>query len=994
MTSIYRQNDRWKSIVPSILEQIPTQYREDDSTFRLFIEAYFEWLEQEKNAVDRVYSLETIRDPDFGVLEFYSSLKKELAPLLPGDVVADRALLLKRISDFYRAKGRDGALQFFFKAVYGVDADIEYPLERLDQQPGFRPSGSASIRVNIEYTANPPASEFVGRTVFAYNTDDPDNDPAAVVVGTAIVQFIEEKTISATTYVELQLTNFTGEFPAGKVLRTEDTDPSLNNISGLIYSIVSGYRILDGGDGYVDGSVVAYTAPFSGQGFSAIVNKVRGSVFNVDVIEAGLGYQTAPSVTVVGDNLPSDPQASFSVNLGPNGEIDSVTVINAGDEYTNIDLILSGGNPQVPGRIRARLQGEILSLNVLDRGIDYDNVPVNNPLGYTFNGVPYGSGSNITFVLGTIPEQELGTQQSQASFTQNYNWLYGLGAGTGDFVVGQPVTQPDGNFTGIVSKWDPEKKLLYLEKNISGEFREDLLITQAVSSSSYEYNSIYSRPLLVDAGDNQKHVEYTYTIKTSITVNEYRSDLKKNAHVAGTQFIGVVSIITESGAPGVGQFDMRLYHYDLAAGPNTLTPNGRMKYRQLILNIFNNYYANIDDVRNIFISDIQDMEIEDYLEIPEGRQNDVIVDVANNADQLAFLHVTSSSFVTALKIFLNETLQTFENQEADFFEGLYIDFLARYNRSKGETTITDSDLVSFPERIVAIFTEILSSTFLEKGERENFISTILLAEQFFDFEQATYRASKIHDYQYSIVDQLDELTFDQFYEMYGDSNSHLKLILPIDVRSFNASSGFSAFNATATISLPAGYEEGDLFVLHAAYSENNNFGAPVGWTEFGTALATGGSWRNKVFYRIADGSEGASVTITFGENGRKTVSVYCIRKGTYDPSFAPEGTFSGSGNVSGITPAVPAPITPSWGGVDYLVILMAFQGGGSNVSIDLPYSDNVIQETATSSQGSSVVTSSACTTISETETFQPGNINYSGPFSYWGVWTVAVKPLV
>lgn len=132
------------------------------------------------------------------------------------------------------------------------------------------------------------------------------------------------------------------------------------------------------------------------------------------------------------------------------------------------------------------------------------------------------------------------------------------------------------------------------------------------------------------------------------------------------------------------------------------------------------------------------------------------------------------------------------------------------------------------------------------------------------------------------------------------------------VEATNTSSAASA--ASASVSLPTGIVSGNLLIALCVLFDDRTHTWPAGWTELYDADT--GSQSSSAAYRVADGSEGASITVNFG-GGSSASAHITMRISNY------QGTPEVGTAVGGIsTSPNPPSITPSWGSDDILVLAM------------------------------------------------------------------------
>jgi len=127
-------NNKISNIVSS---QLPSFVRDDHPNFVAFLEAYYEWMEQNGQTLDVTKNIGQYFDVDKSTGVFLEELQKTFLNALPNEVITDKNLFVKHIKDFYRAKGTEKAINFILRILFGADAgntsfyypkqDILYP---------------------------------------------------------------------------------------------------------------------------------------------------------------------------------------------------------------------------------------------------------------------------------------------------------------------------------------------------------------------------------------------------------------------------------------------------------------------------------------------------------------------------------------------------------------------------------------------------------------------------------------------------------------------------------------------------------------------------------------------------------------------------------------------------------------------------------------------------------------------------------------------------
>jgi len=127
-----------------VSRQIPEFIREDYPTFVAFVEAYYEYLQEQ--GVD----LSTARDIDETLDEFVLEFKKELAHNLP-NIVGDERFLLTHIKDQYLSKGSEASYKLLFKLLFGKNVELTYPGTQMLRASDGRWNQEISVFAQVDF---------------------------------------------------------------------------------------------------------------------------------------------------------------------------------------------------------------------------------------------------------------------------------------------------------------------------------------------------------------------------------------------------------------------------------------------------------------------------------------------------------------------------------------------------------------------------------------------------------------------------------------------------------------------------------------------------------------------------------------------------------------------------------------------------------------------------------------------------------------------------
>lgn len=280
-------------ISTQINSQVPFYIRNDHRTFVSFLEAYYEYLEQNGKFVREAKMLPDYMDIDTTTSDFAQYLYDEFLSGLPSSTLADKALILKNAKDFFRSKGSEKSVRFLMRAIFNEEVEFYYPKKDVLRASDGKWYIQKSLRVNatkVNNVANTDISAlelYVGRKITG-NTSG----------ASAIIEKVDRFYESGVQIDELTLSYIRGEFEDTETIFTyTGADTVTSNVyGGFISSIV----IHDGGSRYNVGDPVIFISSF-GSGACAVVGKVStGNLKSISVLTGGAGYQANDYLLISG----------------------------------------------------------------------------------------------------------------------------------------------------------------------------------------------------------------------------------------------------------------------------------------------------------------------------------------------------------------------------------------------------------------------------------------------------------------------------------------------------------------------------------------------------------------------------------------------------------------------------------------------------------------------------------------------------------------------
>jgi hypothetical protein len=181
-----------------INRQVPEFVREEYPLFISFLEAYYEFLENEQftngvsqhnDLISKSKDLRYVTDIDYSLDQFEQQFFDTFIPLLPKDTAVSKEFLIKNILPLYQSKGTEKSFQFFFRLLFGEEIAIEYPRNQI-----LRASDGQWNIENILRTENAIYSEYIsdGTTREYYLPYEINSDQVEVRVNGVLKQEITD----------------------------------------------------------------------------------------------------------------------------------------------------------------------------------------------------------------------------------------------------------------------------------------------------------------------------------------------------------------------------------------------------------------------------------------------------------------------------------------------------------------------------------------------------------------------------------------------------------------------------------------------------------------------------------------------------------------------------------------------------------------------------------------------------------------------------------
>ena len=321
------ENVRTSNLVSS---QLPDFVRSDYPKFVTFLEKYYEWLETTDKVSYEIDALRNANDIDDADDYYIEQLKKDLTPYFPQDVVADKRLFLKLVTQFYRSSGTQESVKFLFRALYNENIDIYYPKEDILKAS----DGKWVLPLALRIDTNDNNIFNIAKTLITGQTSK------ATALVEKVIQSVDRQL--GITYTEIYVSNVQRLFATGEQVSATyiDEDTGLNvTVTGRLIGALSEikinplnrglfYNAYDTETGY-DGdpvSIVGGLNPVANTpvGAVAYVGAVtKGGITDIIVERGGFGFRDPAINTNTSiidfkggfDDVPFGTEAKATINL-------------------------------------------------------------------------------------------------------------------------------------------------------------------------------------------------------------------------------------------------------------------------------------------------------------------------------------------------------------------------------------------------------------------------------------------------------------------------------------------------------------------------------------------------------------------------------------------------------------------------------------------------------------------------------------------------------
>ena len=292
-------------------------------------------------------------DIDENDQNFLELMQKEIAPIVPRNILVNKRTLYKQFIDFYKLRGTSDSIEIFFRILFNDEVEVNYPYDKTlipssgnwEVDPDL-PKGGIYLDKKGFLSDDIKVQDSLRYQKFSYVIKSGTNISDWDLVFNRLVHPAGFKYF-AEILLLIQLINVE-TVNNRKTLPQVTPGTTLELLSAMPFQVPGVIGVED-----LPVLVEAFASSFTpgvtaNRGrvarFSLTLNNT-GGVESIDIIDKGFGYLTAPTLTFNGEGTNTvDPVIDLG-DLTSDGEIevDNISITSAGSGFTQ--LFVTASNP-------------------------------------------------------------------------------------------------------------------------------------------------------------------------------------------------------------------------------------------------------------------------------------------------------------------------------------------------------------------------------------------------------------------------------------------------------------------------------------------------------------------------------------------------------------------------------------------------------------------------------------------------------------------------
>lgn len=381
------------TLIPS---QLPEYIREDPSyqNFQSFIQAYYEWMEQQGGAVYESKNLRNYYDVDTTLDEFINYYINTFLPMFPEGALVDKRKLIKIIREVYQTKGTPGSYKFLFRTLYDSEAETYNSKDFVLKASDGKWVVTKYITIN---STDPTWRQSIGYRLFGITSK-----------GYATIENI----IINDTNIQIIVTGIERNFTSGEYVKVVDynfkpVQFTVGELTAQSYGVITSVTpdSKNRGEGYDVGDPVVFYGGLNPDllnpvGASAYISQITyASVTGITSVYAGQGYRPGGYTDVVISSTSGSGNGATAIVTDDNFITSSPYYVDYAVTDildTKWDIQLNSGNYEFANLINANANTQLAvafthpqlntfgieAATIISGGTGYDATAYANAIGY------------------------------------------------------------------------------------------------------------------------------------------------------------------------------------------------------------------------------------------------------------------------------------------------------------------------------------------------------------------------------------------------------------------------------------------------------------------------------------------------------------------------------------------------------------------------------------------------------------------------------------
>ena len=386
-----------------VKNQFPDFYKEEGEQFLLFVQAYYEYLEQNDKMTDAIRNLESYNDIATTTDEFIEYFINQFIPSVPLDVQANKKLMVKYINQFNQSRGTVGAYKLMFRALYNEDIEISYPADQILKVS----DGDWNIDRYLVSAYDPNNYKFIGSTIKGAESE-----------AEALVEDVIRRVVKGRDLMQILVSNIRGSFNHLEPVRLK-ADIGGTGHAPIVEAGIASLDIITPGGEYQEGDVGELISSLNGDFGKVVVTSTEdlGGTLTFSLVNGGSGYtpSTDPDGTEIefigGDG--TDP-ASFQIG---SSDIADTFAISINTDLIGSNTIFGANAPTVTGAKGGDNQTIATFANMIFSSPDYGF----REAGSDVNNVNFRDHSNAILIIANTSNPNVSVGDSLFGETSGAN---------------------------------------------------------------------------------------------------------------------------------------------------------------------------------------------------------------------------------------------------------------------------------------------------------------------------------------------------------------------------------------------------------------------------------------------------------------------------------------------------------------------------------------------------------------------------------------------